>query len=261
MLNIKDLETRHTKYKIKSYIPYIFISLIIISGLFISLNISTKTTDTKKIVISKPIQKAVIKKIELNTSKKQEIIVVKKELPKQNIKKEVLKKEKITKDKKIILTPSLDFMRRINTPVEIYNNEKKTYVKKKNLIKTPIIKKEKKETLKIEKKSSINIRRNKDQEDLKHVIKRFKTNNNPALSLFIAKKYYQLGNYHKSYNYALITNQLNNNIESSWIIFSKSLVKLHKKKMAINTLKKYIDNSHSPRAKILLDEIQSGKFK
>jgi hypothetical protein len=26
-------------------------------------------------------------------------------------------------------------------------------------------------------------------------------------------------------------------------------------------LKKYIDDSHSPRAKILLDEIQSGKFK
>ena len=93
------------------------------------------------------------------------------------------------------------------------------------------------------------------------VIKRFKKNNNPALSLFIAKKYYELENYDQSYNYALITNEINDNIDSSWIIFAKSLVKLNKREEAIKTLNKYIQHSHSNQAKILLDEIKSGKFK
>lgn len=115
----------------------------------------------------------------------------------------------------------------------------------------------KKETLK---KSTININRQNTQEDIALVIARFKKNNNPALSLFIAKKYYELQNYNQSYNYALMTNAINDNIDASWIIFSKSLVKLNKKDEAIKTLTKYIKYSHSSQAKILLEEISSGKF-
>jgi len=97
--------------------------------------------------------------------------------------------------------------------------------------------------------------------DIAEIIKRFKKNNNPALSLFVAKKYYELGNYRQAYNYALMTNEINKDIEISWIIFTKSLVKLGKKRDAIKTLKEYIQQSHSNSAQILLDEIQSGKFK
>jgi tetratricopeptide (TPR) repeat protein len=86
-------------------------------------------------------------------------------------------------------------------------------------------------------------------------------NNNPALSLFVAKKYYELGDYAQAYNYALITNQINRDIEASWIIFTKSLVKLNKRDQAIQTLKDYIESSSSNTARILLEEIQSGKFK
>jgi len=64
-----------------------------------------------------------------------------------------------------------------------------------------------------------------------------------------------------SYNYSLITNELNNNIEASWIIFTKSLVKLNKKEMAVKTLQQYVEHSQSNQAKLLLDEITSGKFK
>jgi len=239
MLNIKELEERHLKYKIKSYIPYIIIIvilvaiIIVVSSLYITNNIKKEKT-----ILHKPIERQISKKI-------QEV--------------------------KVLLTPSLGFMKRVNTPVEVYSNKKielekkqnlKTSKKKKRVIKEEVIV-EKVITTPIvqEKKRSIKIKITQDQKDIKDVIKRFKINNNPALSLFVAKKYYQLGDYHKSYNYALITNQLNNNIEASWIIFAKSLMKLDKKEMAINTLKKYIDSSHSPRAKILLDEIQSGKFK
>ncbi|RLA73513.1 MAG: hypothetical protein DRG78_22425, partial [Epsilonproteobacteria bacterium] len=84
---------------------------------------------------------------------------------------------------------------------------------------------------------------------------------NPALSLFIAKKYYELGEYRKSYNYSLKTNNINNDIEASWIIFAKSLVKLDEKKMAVKILKKYISHSDSNRAQLLLNNILSGKFR
>ena len=276
MLNIKDLEARHTKYKIRSYIPYVITVIILITILIVASNLyDSNNIKKEKTLVQKPIEKQIKKiilkeHIEINTTSVSESNKTK------EVKINTTEKEKITKPKKVILTPSLDFMRRVNTPVEVYSNKKdkvKAPKNKKRVIKeeviveevvtTPIVQDEviKPKPLKIEKKRSIKIKITKDQEDIQDVIKRFKVNNNPALSLFVAKKYYQLGDYHKSYNYALITNQLNNNIEASWIIFAKSQMKLNKKDMAIDTLKKYIDSSHSPRAKILLDEIQSGKFK
>jgi tetratricopeptide (TPR) repeat protein len=106
----------------------------------------------------------------------------------------------------------------------------------------------------------ISIKRQNTQDDIHDIIKRFKNNNNPALSLFVAKKYYELGNYHQAYNYSLITNKINKEIKVSWIIFAKSLVKLGKRDKAISILKKYIQQSNSSSAQILLDEIRTGKF-
>jgi len=99
------------------------------------------------------------------------------------------------------------------------------------------------------------------EDELNSVIKRFNKQNNPALSLFIAKTYYDRGNYKEAYNYALVTNNLNPSIEDSVLIFARSLVKLGKKEDAITTLEAYINNTSSINAKILLNEIQKGKFK
>lgn len=107
----------------------------------------------------------------------------------------------------------------------------------------------------------IDIERKNDSDDIQGVIKRFNKNNNPALSLFVAKKYYEMGDYSNAYNYALITNNINAEIESSWLIFAKSLVKLGKKEMAARTLQEYIESSNSKRARRLLDDILNGKFK
>lgn len=104
------------------------------------------------------------------------------------------------------------------------------------------------------------IRHQDDDKDVQDVIKRFKKNKNPALSLFVAKKYYAMGIYDQAYNYALITNELDNEIEDSWLIFSKSLVKLGKKEMAVKTLRSYINKTNSIKAKILLDDISKGTF-
>jgi tetratricopeptide (TPR) repeat protein len=114
------------------------------------------------------------------------------------------------------------------------------------------------------KKSSIeklNINRKSDEKDIQDVIKRFKKNKNPALSLFVAKRFYAIGNYQQSYNYALITNELNSDIEDSWLIFAKSLVKLGQRDMAISTLESYIEDSRSIKAKLLLDSIKNGTMK
>lgn len=58
-----------------------------------------------------------------------------------------------------------------------------------------------------------------------------------------------------------MTNQLDKNNEDSWLIFSRSLVKLGKPKQATKALSEYIKYSHSNNAEILLNDIATGKFK
>lgn len=103
------------------------------------------------------------------------------------------------------------------------------------------------------------IERDDSMKDVQDVIARFKKNKNPALSLFVAKRYYSAGDYQQAYNYALMTNELNSNIEDAWLIFAKSLYKLDQKDMAIKTLKAYIQQSGSVKAKITLQHMQSGE--
>lgn len=193
-------------------------------------------------------------------------------------------------EEKVILSPSLNFINNIKSqtppPKEVKKSTQEAQKKQEEVV--PVVMQEVKNVAvlpqkkqevvvpapptiveerlepasKADNKNSIDIKRkSNDEDDIKDVIKRFNVNHNPALSLFVAKRYYQLGEYEKAYNYALTTNEINNNMEESWIIFSKSLVKMNKKDMAVETLKKYIGHSQSSQAKQLLDEIQSGKFK
>ncbi|MDD5399960.1 MAG: CDC27 family protein [Sulfurimonas sp.] len=193
-------------------------------------------------------------------------------------------------EEKVVLSPSLNFINNIKSqtppPKEVKKSIQEAQKKQEEVVpvvvqevkKTSVQPQNKREVVvpapptiveerlepvsKADNKNSIDIKRkNNDEDDIKDVIKRFNVNHNPALSLFVAKRYYQLGEYEKAYNYALTTNEINNNMEESWIIFSKSLVKMNKKDMAVETLKKYISHSQSSQAKQLLDEIQLGKFK
>lgn len=272
MHNIHELEQRWFKYKLRSYIPYIIIvvfTIILLITLFFIF-------DSQQSIFNEQTQK----KQKIDTVKEAE----KKEIPKKEIpKKEVLKHSEPKTAQHVIqsqpsnslkLEPSLGFINNIsNRTINTYeSNDKyepktkkkpiKKKVVKKKVVKKKVVKKQtaKKKQTKV-RSSKINISTRQTQDDIKNVIKRFKNNNNPALSLFVAKKYYKLGNYRKSYDYALITNNINNEIEDSWLIFAKSLVKLKKKDLAIKTLKKYIRHSRSGNAKVLLDDIKSGKFK
>ncbi len=262
MLNIHDLEKRHFHYKLKSYIPYviIFFSITVIAGImFTFVNRDVFSQDNKKVEM---IQNTTEQKIEIKPEKVEQ----KKEVIKKEISNTIKKDSVITTPQyeKLTLTPSMNFIENINANSLGASSYKEPAKKEKitsQSIKIPKPKvEENRQIITKDEDSSIQIKKNNTYNDIQHVIKRFKKNNNPALSLFVAKKYYELGEYKKSYNYALRTNEINKDIEASWIIFAKSLVKLDKKEMAVKTLKKYINHSDSNKAKILLDEIISGKI-
>jgi len=267
MLDIRDLEKRWLHYKIKSYIPHavILISLLVISG--ISFFIFDSSSDLQKQTNQESLKEKV------STIKETQKIV---KIKPQAIAKEpqiTMPLKEPSHPTKMTIEPSLSFMKNMQSATSPYYHETNNYSipsKKKKIIKAkPVIEetqdviveaKEKVKEIPIEKVNKISIKRRDTKDDIAEIITRFKKNNNPALSLFVAKKYYELGEYKKSYNYALITNQINNEIEASWIIFTKSLVKLGKKKMAVRTLQTYIQNSHSSSAQLLLEEIRTGKF-
>jgi len=270
MLDIRDLEKRWLHYKIKSYIPHavILVSLVVISSItFFALHSST---NAKQQNVKEVTQKEVLPLKETKTTLKTKTSIIEK-APKVKI--TPLKKE--ASPSKMTIEPSLNFMKKMQSATSPYYNEVNNYntppkIKKKKIVKSkPVIEETqdvvvKEKTIEeepIEKVNKISIKMHDTKDDIAEIITRFKKNNNPALSLFVAKKYYELGEYKKSYNYALITNQINNEIDASWIIFTKSLVKLGKKKMAVRTLQTYIQNSHSNSAQLLLEEIRTGKFK
>ncbi|MDK9694698.1 MAG: hypothetical protein OEL19_10740 [Sulfurimonas sp.] len=319
MLNIQELEERHKKYKFKSQLPFVAISALaatIIIGVVsftifyqkdsvpdvkksdlptVELNTTTVATTPPPTEhkIEEKVEKKEEEKIEKKVEEKNETTPAI-QTPKE-VKEEIKTTPKVQKEheteekpKRIVLTPSIDFISStdkqttqsryptINSTskekvtiteeiVTIVQEEKKPSTvpeeKKEESVKPTIKEKVESTTQKEEKKGSISIAHRDEQRDIEDVIKRFNVSHNPALSLFVAKKYYQLGNYEQAYNYALATNDINNNIEESWIIFAKSLVKLNKKAMAVETLKKYISHSGSSQARQLLDEINSGKFK
>lgn len=277
MLNTRDLEERWLKYKIKSYIPHATIALsliviIIVVSIFLNPNKEEKKTAvTSKTKVEKKVEhvKEVATKVIQKTPPVKEIVQIKKpiveEVPKTIA---IVSQGNSIKSNQasLKLSPSLDFMKKMQHSSLPYYQEEPTLEQDST---SQIVEEvqeldieESTETTVIEEKSNkISIQRRDTTDDIRHIIKRFKKNNNPALSLFIAKKYYELGEYHKAYNYALITNEIDRDIDASWIIFAKSLVKLNQKDMAIKILKQYIENSHSSSAKILLDEIVAGKFK
>jgi hypothetical protein len=271
MLNIHELETKWLRYKIKSFIPHVVITFSLIILILIITQFDFTNNDIK---YPETIQETPKKELISTFKNKNNTPSIEKEDPKIIAIAPIHQKPTINKSEaKLLIAPSLEFIRNMQedspayytTYIEPKKNQKKKIIPKKINISKPVIPKIKEfipvAIVEKSKTKEIKIQRQNIQGDIQHVIKRFKTSNSPALSLFIAKKYYELENYNQSYNYALITNELNNDIEESWIIFAKSLYKLNKKDTAVRMLEKYIATSHSHHAKILLDHIKTGKMK
>lgn len=272
MLNVIELETRWKSYKIKSFLPHVVIAASVIVILIITLLFLKSDSQTNDLI------KENMQIKELPT---EEVKVLEKNITLEDSTKDTIHQEEVNNDKtnhlqdslsipvqKVSLSPSMQFINEMTNDTPFYQNSNTNYEqishkedtynqeKYSKVVTEPNV-----ETIVEEKPQAIKIERKDTHDDILKVIERFKKSNDPALSLFVAKKYYELGDYNKSYNYALITNELNNNIEASWIIFAKSLVKLKEKDMAVKTLRQYIEHSGSNQAKMLLEEIRSGKFK
>ncbi|QOP40915.1 CDC27 family protein [Sulfurimonas marina] len=282
MLNTRDLERRWLKYKIKSFLPHtvITVSIVIITisvSVYISSDHQEKLASKEQKNITNTTGKTIVDPINEIKPKVQQTIPAITSVIDTKVEPivQIVPKE----NKKVVLQPSLDFIKNMqestggyykSTPQEqtfntsyVTESPKKKVIKKKTETTTVNV-----EKIDIEESNSVSKEENKiviarktSLQDIKDAETRFKKNNSPALSLFLAKQYYSLGDYSKSYNYALVTNQLDKENEDSWLIFSKSLVKLGKVQLAKKALKEYIKFSHSSNAELLLDDITTGEFR
>ncbi|MEA2110583.1 MAG: hypothetical protein U9P71_00900 [Campylobacterota bacterium] len=290
MLNVRDLEQQWLTYKIKSYYPYLFsllAILLIIAGIALYINssptnditdktdqnINTKSTEKDLHVNIEPtISQNRVKQPKITSSKQEEKINTS-----QSSNKDVVvsteKQSNVYTPK--IIEPSFSFLDKFNSyspkPTETKTNSKKiinttvppAQEKLPPKINTSLL--EAKTLTKPQPKENapagIKINRTKTQKEIQDIIRRFNENKSPALGLYLARYYYKIKNYQKSYNYALNTNHVDANIEESWLIFASSQAKLDKRDDAIKTLIAYIKNSDSINAKNLLRSIRSGEFR
>ncbi len=252
MLDIKKLERRWLKYKLKSYAPYFIVLIVIITSLIGSLIwLNTK----------KPIQPPIMTN-KLNIPPKNTTQKTPMPLNDQNT---------------TVLEPSMEFVQSFqNTPIQEDASKSPAVLSKKPVhtqslpstpktlnmpeyTSPPIIPTAVKST---NRDGSLSINRNNENKlDINDLQSRFKETSNANLGLFIARYYYDHGNYDEAYNYALKTNNINNRIDESWILFAKSLVKLGRTDQAKKTLQLYITQSNSETARGLLDAIERGNFK
>lgn len=235
MLDIRNLERRWIKYKIKSYAPHI-VSAIIVTIMVVLLPFIW--SDSKE-------NRSIPETTSLISS-----------TPKATPTAKVLNEESST-----VLEPSMDFVQSFqpSTPITQTVVSVPQKIEKTSLIEIapiPTL-----ETVSSKGSGSFALNRNESKLDIENIERRFKETSNPSLGLFIARYYYDHGNYNEAYNFSLKTNTLNSKMDESWIIFAKSLFKLGKIEQAKKTLQVYISESNSESARSLLESIERGDIK
>ena len=101
----------------------------------------------------------------------------------------------------------------------------------------------------------------KNKEIASALEEQFRESQDPQDSLKVAKFYYKIGNYKKAETWAVNTNNIDGDIEDSWLIFAKARAKQGFRTDAIKVLQSYYDETNSPKAKALLDKLRRGEFK
>lgn len=256
MLDIKRLERRWLKYKIKSYSPY-FIALFVVLSMLIGTSMwfnsensaDHNRTDTEKAIVSPTIEP--LPPVAMSDHSKT-ILEPSMEFV------QTFQNQSVTSEPETKLPPVAPPVPAVNKPVRpIPAPPPKTLHMPEYTPPPPVPAVSRAVT----NDKSLSINRNESKLDIEDLQRRFKETSNANLGLFIARYYYDHGDYNEAYNYALKTNNVNNRIDESWILFSKSLVKLGKPDQAKKTLQLYISQSNSDAARGLLDAIEKGNFK
>jgi tetratricopeptide (TPR) repeat protein len=263
MINARELEKRWLKYKTKGVILilsiFALLGLLVYGGYYIlykldigmGKNIQKQTQVLPIVKEIKEVNKTLTVKQESSSEVKNDSLMLSPTIPIID-----LEKEK-QKDKKIKIKRAIK-----------YNiaRKKKHIKKKKRLVKA------KPETYLTPNELSVvngsNLNRKKEKKK-KIVIKgssnnymnimkqKFERNKNPRDAILIAKAYYNAGNYKKAEEWALIANDLNNNLDESWMIFAKSKDKMGKRREALKILLTYYNRSKSSKVKALIEKMKS----
>lgn len=257
MLDIKSLERRWLKYKIKSFLPYFIALLMVLSALMgtsmwfnAEKSADHSRTNAGKVIIP-PTTAAVPLPPAPMSDHNKTVLEPSMEFV------QAFQNEPIASEPETKTPPAAVPVPAANKPVRPMPAPPKTlhmpeYTPPPTI---PVVSRT------VTNENSLSINRNESKLDIEDLQRRFKETSNANLGLFIARYYYDHGDYNEAYNYALKTNNVNNRIDESWILFSKSLVKLGKTDQAKKTLQLYISQSNSDAARSLLDTIEKGNFK
>ena len=93
-------------------------------------------------------------------------------------------------------------------------------------------------------------------DSLSFIKKKFYATNNISFSLLLAEKFFEKSEYEKALKWALISNEIDETNEKSWVLFAKSKIKLGKRQEALNALNIYLKDSDSTHVKKILDDIK-----
>jgi tetratricopeptide (TPR) repeat protein len=245
VLDIPSLEQRWLKYKIKRSLPYLLTvlgTIIVVITLDYFLNpdkVSIPLTIKKEVNQSKEVSKTSVHDEAMALEPSMQFIqsITTVTAP------DITAPEVNTPAAPLPVTPKkiLPVEKNIPSPLPIIKNVQ-------NTVPTPPMPK-------LIQSNPNSIKRDSATFNIHEIEDRFANNSNPHLGLYIARYHYDNGNYSEAYNYALKTNTINNTIEESWLIFTKSLIKLGKIEQAKKTLQLYISQSNSEEAKNLLNSL------
>lgn len=254
VLDIHDLERRWLKYKFKSYAPHILGAVLMVSMAVGTISWFLTPPDTSK--NSKPSQQALNNTLPVRQDNRTSV-----------------------HEKAPVLEPSMEFMLSLRStqmereaPAEPVAKTTPSFSSAAVSVPPPKVL-TMPDTVPLEPavhpaqtfskaaERSLSINRAESKLDIEELKQRFKETSNANLGLFIARYYYDKGEYTEAYNYSLKTNAINAKIDESWILFSKSLVKLGKSEQAKKTLQLYVQQSNSDSARGLLESIEKGTFK
>ncbi len=239
MLDIKNLERRWLKYKLKSYVPFIAV-IALLAGLMLALlYIWRDAPNPEAIPTTSPVQS-----------------------PSTDINRSTV--SSAVEESPMVIEPSMDFVHSFQGSEEqplaaVSLNPMQP--PRAPVPAQPMLQNPPPPAMAPSDSKPLALNRNDSKLDIESVERRFKETPNPNLGLFIARYHYDHGNFSEAYDYALKTNTLNSKIDESWIIFSKALVKLGKTEQAKKTLTLYLSESQSESARALLNSIEKGTFK
>ena len=107
------------------------------------------------------------------------------------------------------------------------------------------------------KKTKINIEVSSAKDEQSALKEQFIRTNNPAFALDLARINFREQKYQEALKWSLAANEIDNNLEESWVIFAKSKYKLKQKDDALRALREYNKNANKSSIGELIRQIEN----